>query len=80
MNYEMFTEYSGKGEDILLIIETMLIGIEKCYEIHYNMPTHDTARRFLSEIREFEPEIVQDLRARKRAAREVRENADKSGG
>ncbi len=77
---EKFTEYSGTGEDILLIIETMLIGIQQCYEIHYGMPTHDVARRFLNEIYEFESEALQDQKARERAAKEVRENADKSGG
>ncbi len=75
-----FTEYSGTGGEILLIVETMLIGIQECYDIHYGIPTHNVARKILNEIDEIEPEAVQDQRARERAAKEVRENADKSGG
>jgi hypothetical protein len=71
---EKFTEYSNTGKKIQMIVETMLIGISEMYDIHYGMPAHDVARRFLNEIYEFESEAVQDHEARLRAAREVKEN------
>jgi len=75
-----FTEYSETGRDILLIVETMLVGINERFEIHYGMPPHDVARRFLNEIYEFESEREQDWRIMEEAKKGEGVNADKSGG
>jgi len=75
-----FTEYSETGGKIQLIVETMLIGIGEHFDIHYGMPTHDVARRFLNEIFEFESEREQDQRIMEEAKKGEGMNANKSGG
>ena len=77
---EKFTEYEKTGEEILLIIETMLIGINERFNVHYGMPPHDVARRFLNEIYEFESERARGSRLMAELKKKGKENADKSGG
>ena len=79
MSCKKFTEHDPIYSELQDVIEFMLFLTMKRYDITYCNPPHDIARRFLNEICEFEPGPVQDQKARKRAAREVRENADKSG-
>jgi len=80
MVWGTFTEYSDTGAEIQKIMEIVMDGVERRYGVRFKSPRHDVARRLLNEIEEFSAEAVQDQRARKRAAREVKENADKSGG
>jgi hypothetical protein len=80
MMNEKFTEYSDTSKKIQMIVETMLIGIGEMYDVHYGMPAHDVARRFLNEIYEFETEREYVIRMMAVVEKEEKENADKSGG
>ena len=75
---DKFTEYSNTGVKIRLVMEIVMFGVEMMFNITFKEPPHDIALKFLNHISEFEPEAVQDQEARLRAAREARENADKS--
>ncbi len=80
INKEKFTELSETCSDILCIIETMIVGIGKRFEIHYSMPPDDVARKFLNEIYEFESEQARGSRLKAEAMKKEKEHADKSGG
>jgi|LGVF01.1.fsa_nt_gb hypothetical protein len=80
INHGKFTEHSETGSDIVAIIETMIVGIGERFGIHYGMPPHDVARRFLNEIYEYESEQERKSRLMAEAIKKEKEHADKSGG
>ncbi len=71
---EKFNEYSNTGVKIRLAMEIVMCGVETMFNVTFKAPRHDIALKFLNLISEFEPEAVQDQKARLRAAREVKEN------
>lgn len=49
----MFDEHSRKAQEIMFWVETFLSGMEYIFKIHFKVPHHDIARRFLNHITEF---------------------------
>ena len=79
MSWGKFTEYSDIGKEIQKIMEIVMDGVERRYGVRFKEPRQNISRRLLNEIEEFESEAVQDQEARKSAAKEVKEHADKNG-